>query len=77
MYSCVMRINISISKSDLQQIDDYCERTGRTRSKFLVRSATIAILEMESGIESKKEVVAKSDTTCKHGYPVNMCKKCK
>ena len=34
-----MRISVSISKEDLQLIDEYCEVVGIPRSKFFVRCA--------------------------------------
>ena len=67
-----MRINISITEADLAYIDLYCEKTGIPRSKFIIKSALIAIREMESGTEveeiltrvrkvAKKEKVAKQE----------------
>ncbi len=34
-----MRISVSITKEDLQLIDDHCKSTGIKRSTFLTRSA--------------------------------------
>lgn len=40
--SNVTRINITLDRDDLQQIDEYCEKRGLARSAFLAKAALAA-----------------------------------
>jgi len=70
-----MLISISISKEDLFLIDEYCDSIGISRSKFLVRSG---LKETNTNViktpQQAKERITVKVPTCKHGYPVHLCK---
>ena len=65
-----MRINVSITKEDLQLIDDYCTSTGIKRSTFFTRSAL-----KEVGVHKKDIDAIYSKANDRTNFPTSKPKK--